>query len=96
MPWDIVTFIFKVSILNPPHHMLGGGSCRRDAAVCVKAKRNVAKVLLSLRGTHDPAVTWPLEARGVIDSLVLNCMFELISTLALERKEKKRGRFVLM
>lgn len=35
---------------------------------------------MSLRGTHDPTVRCQ-NANGLIDSLMLNCLFELISTL---------------
>lgn len=51
-----------------------------NAAICEEDKCNVGKVLMSLRGTHDPTVRCQ-NAKGLIDSLVLNCMFELISTL---------------
>lgn len=41
---------------------------------------NMGKVLVSLRGTCDPTVRCQ-NANGLIDSLMLNCLFELISTL---------------
>lgn len=45
-----------------------------------QAKNNVGKVLVSLRGTRDLAVRCQ-NANGLIDSHVLNCLFELISKL---------------
>lgn len=49
-------------------------------SICEKAECNVGEVHVSLRGTHGPTVRCQ-NAKSLIDSLVLNCMFELISTL---------------
>lgn len=51
-----------------------------NTAICERTKHNVCKVLMSLRGTHDPTVRCQ-NAKGLSDSLELNCMFELISTV---------------
>lgn len=41
---------------------------------------NAGKQLVSLIRTHDPSVRCQ-NAKGLIDSLVLNCLFELINAL---------------
>lgn len=46
----------------------------------MQAKYNVVKVLMSLKGIHDPTVKCK-NARGLIDSLVLNWLFKLIRKL---------------
>lgn len=61
--------------INDELFLLGPGTAIRE-----EAEWNVGKVLVSLRGTHDLTVRCQ-NAKGLIDSLVLNCMFELISTL---------------
>lgn len=48
----------------------------------ILCKSQVGKAYLSLRGIHGPAVSCQ-NAKGLIDSFVLNYMFDLISTLRL-------------
>lgn len=65
-----------------------------NATICVRAKCNMGKVLMSLRGTHDLTVSCQ-NAKALIDSPVLSCMFELISTLR-PRYMEDRSHGVLM